>query len=483
MKKIIVAAVILMVSVAACNNEKKIGALEKRYAISGGEPASKPPLKKNSFTDKRVAKGSGARLSKSRPNVVIVLLDTLRPDYLGFQGFEEETAPFLAKLAQESTVFKNALSTSSWTTPSVSSLFTSLYPPQHGVVQGFRLHRENMSKLKTQGKATIQLNSLPEDRSTLSERFRKLGYRTYGLAANINIGKEVGFDRGFDRFEKRVKAPAEFFYKKVIEWKDDILGTEPFFLYLHFNDPHAPYLRRKPYYKAATNKKDDVTARYRSEIGYVDNYIRKIWSIPGIADDTLLVFVSDHGEEFWDHGGTGHGPTLYWELNHILFMIHGPELGITAQRIEENVSLLDVLPTLMDLIAGQRVEDAEGISLKAILTGDAEADALKKRLQERCLFAYRMYSSRRKLALWSVTCGNWKLIDWFGDRRKLFDHKTDPGEYYNLSSERLKMTEQLTERIQTFKNRMEIGEKVSEQTEITMDEGLVQKLRSLGYVD
>ena len=128
-----------------------------------------------------------------RPNVVVIVLDTLRPDYLGFYGYEKEMAPFLARLANESVVFERAFSTSSWTAPSTSSLFTSLYPPQHGAVEGFMMHQLRTKWREREGTEIIPLNRLPSDRALLPEIFQSMGYRTFGIATNVNIGDEIGF--------------------------------------------------------------------------------------------------------------------------------------------------------------------------------------------------------------------------------------------------------------------------------------------------
>ena len=134
---------------------------------------------------------------------------------MGAYGAEPEIAPFLGKLAERSAVFEQALSSSSWTAPATASLFTSLYPPQHTVIQGFKVHRAQIAKLDEEGASEIQVNHIPTDITTLPEMFKKAGYRTFGISANINIGKEIGFNRGFDRFERDVRAPAESVYKMV----------------------------------------------------------------------------------------------------------------------------------------------------------------------------------------------------------------------------------------------------------------------------
>ena len=149
------------------------------------------------------------------PNVVVILTDTLRANYLGVYGYPKETAPFLADLAERAVVFDRAFSTSSWTAPSTSSLFTSLYPNQHGVVEGFMMRRKRNNRLAKQGEETIALNRLPAGVVTLPERFRALGYATFGMASNPIIWDEMGFSRGFDEFRRDLKATADDFVEQV----------------------------------------------------------------------------------------------------------------------------------------------------------------------------------------------------------------------------------------------------------------------------
>ena len=489
MKQKQVWVVALIALSAACCFSSKEGNVDRSVVGSSAARSGSAQAGENRIDAKRGAKPQPAASPKSdthaKPNVIVVLLDTLRPDYLGFLGNETETAPFMAALSKGSTVFENALSTSSWTAPSVSSLFTGLYPPQHTVVQGFRAHRGMIEELKDEGHAEMALNRMPVNVTTLSEMFKKTGYKTFGLTSNINIGKEIGFSRGFDRFEQIVRAPAETLFSRVIAWHEDIVGTAPFFLYLHFNDVHVPYHAREPYFQPAKSRKDDAAARYRSEIGYVDAHLRKIWQLPGMSKNTVMVIVSDHGEEFWEHGGTEHGPTLYGELNRILMMVHGPSSGITGKRVTHNVSLIDILPTLASLIGVKLDAPREGISLLPLLrnSDDTEGRQLTEILRDRCLFGHRMYSSRRDLAVWSITCGSWKLIDWWGDRRKLFDHRTDREEYHDVFSKRSRIADELYHRISDFKARMKTKAPASAKREVELNTTLLAKLRSLGYVE
>ena len=280
--------------------------------------------------------GSAACRSPERrlPNVVIILIDTLRADYLGVYGYSEEMAPFLAELAERSVVFDRAFSTSSWTAPSTSSLFTSLYPNQYGVVEGFRMRRGRNERLKEERKETIALNRIPTGVVTLPERLRSMGYATFGMASNLNIGDDMGFSRGFDEFRLDLKASADDFVEQLKTWEKRLQQSEPFFLYFHLNDVHEPYEGRAPYYQKRRGWLEDRRARYLSEIGYLDEHLREVYETLASAEDTIWVVLSDHGEEFHDHGGLAHFTSLYMELNRVVMMYHSLSLGFEPRKIQ-----------------------------------------------------------------------------------------------------------------------------------------------------
>jgi len=415
-----------------------------------------------------------------RPNVVVILIDTLRPDYLGFYGYPEEKAPFLAGLAQRSVVFERAFSTSSWTAPSTSSLFTSLYPNQHGVIEGFNMRRKRNAKLERQGQETMVLNRMPASVTTLPERFQAMGYTTFGLASNPNIGDEIGFSRGFDAFERDLEWTAGDFYQRLKNWEGRLRRSEPFFLYLHLNDVHGPYEARAPYYQKQPGWLPDRRARYLSEIGYTDEHIRMIYQELDLEDDTILVVLSDHGEEFQDHGGLAHDPTLYVELNRVVMVFHAPFLGVKPQRIDVNVSLIDVLPTLVDLVAGERLTTAEGLSLVPVLKKAGGSEALTGELRKRTLLAHRLglYEVR---PFWAAIWRHWKLIERPDAGIEAYDHRSDPTERRNLySRDASQVPVRLLEALGEFKARELVAKPDTIQVEV--DEELEKNLRSLGYV-
>ena len=371
------------------------------------------------------AAGSEERTLRQPPNVLVVLMDTLRPDHLGFYGYPRETAPFLAELAARSTVFLEACSTSSWTAPATASLFTGLYPSRHGVLEGFAAHQRRAEQIRREGSSTLRLTRLPAAAATLPELFAGGGYRTFGVATNMNIGPEVGFDRGFDRFRKlkwnpddpdrppavarvddRTHASAEEAYAQLLEWEEEIRAGEPFFLYLHLNDVHKPYYGMAPWFRDSPDPRQRAISAYNSEISYADGVIRKIYERFGLAQGGVTVLLSDHGEAFGEHGLEGHSRGLYRELNRILLMVSAPDLGVESGRRSERVSINDVLPTLLELVGLGAPEDLDGSNLLPLLRG--EAGRASRRLAQRTLFAHRKATDTNT---WAIMRGPCKLIE------------------------------------------------------------------------
>lgn len=424
--------------------------------------------------------GCSKSRTRSRPNVVVLLIDALRPDYLNFHGYPMETAPFLAKVAAESVVFMRAFATSTCTAPSISSLFTSLYPHQHGVLEGFFATRRRAEMLKQEGKAEILLNSIPADLPTLPEIFRSMGYATFGISANINVGDEIGFSRGFDHFAQKHNAPASEVYEIIENGKEKLEKSQPYFLYLHLDDVHKPYNKRLPYYERYRHLEHKIQARYLSELGYVDAYIAKIYEILKMEKNTIFVVVSDHGEELGDHGDIGHKAKLYRELTQVVMFLRIPLFGVKPKRVDVNVSLIDVLPTLVELAGGNPLQQVKGVSLVPVLKTGKETRALTERLRNRVLFAQRTYYSP-EVSHWAAIYQHWNLIEKWNSTKELFDHRRDPGEKNNVFSEHPELTSRLLAELQAFKER---GlRKPGPQVGVELDQKLMEALKSLGYVE
>ena len=160
------------------------------------------------------------------------------------------------------------------------------------------------------------------------------------LAANINIGGAIGFDRGFDRFERMRRASAADVDVRPQQWMSERVEDQPLFVYLHFNDVHAPYKSQSPWFTPHSDRLENIKARYDSEISYVDDTLRKMFERFGWLDgDTVVAVLSDHGEEFEEHSQVGHHVTLYRELVQILTLFYAPILPALYSCVTDPVSV------------------------------------------------------------------------------------------------------------------------------------------------
>lgn len=405
------------------------------------------------------------------PNVLVVLVDTLRADRLPFYGYPVDTAPFLTSWAARSVVFERAWATSSWTAPATASVFTGVYPDQHGVVLGMQVFK-HMQKVETE----IELNGIPDELETLPEFMHARGYRTFGLADNLNIDRQLGFAAGFERFDCFQAQGSEQVAARVGEWSAEIRAVRPWFVYLHFMDPHAPYEQRAPYYRSPEVQDQGAldSAAYDSEIRFLDQQVEQVFAELGVDADTLIVFLADHGEEFGDHGRRGHEPQLYSELTHIPFFVHLP--GVPPRREREPISQIDLLPTLRDLLGAPPAEQDAGLSLRALLERSQP-------LGERTLFGMR---SDRASTLRSAIAGEHKYIvreyDQRLDRppvRELYDLVDDPREKTNLIERETVLGAELEARLRAHEasaRRWTAREKAYE-----LSPEILRKLQELGY--
>ena len=405
-------------------------------------------------------------------NVVLVLIDTLRADHLPFYGYLRDTAPFLAGVAARGAVFENAFSSSTWTAPATASLFTGLYPPQHGVVTGLIATRRLQKR-----DPTVKINRLPESLETLGEVMKRAGYRTFGVSNNANVRGELGFAQGFDRFRyfHSAQATAPELTAVVKEWQPELARGGKYFLYLHYMDPHAPYDERAPWYVPGRTRKERRLAAYDSEIRYVDEHLRELYQLLRWEQDTLLVVLADHGEEFREHGRDWHGNTLYGEVLRIPLVFHFPA-RIRPQRVSDNVSIVDVLPTLCDFLRLPPDPSRAGLSLLGRLQGEA--------LPERALYAhlYRQAGlwQAPELRLQALILGNWKYLAGTPGE-ELYDMGADPEEAVNRLADARPVADALRLRLAELERGM-AGFK-PESVSIPLDHETQEKLRALGYVN
>ena len=355
--------------------------------------------------------GAAAR----RPNVLVYVVDTLRADHLGVYGYDRSTSPALDRWSAGGVVFERAYAPTSWTKPSIVSLLTGLDAISHGVED--------------------RLDVIPGDLRLLSERLKTAGYSTFGAVTNPNVLPEWGFARGYDVYEDldsaghgtRADVVSDFFAGRI----DELARRQPFFAYLHVIDPHAPYDPPPPFDERfprspAFPAKQSV-GRYDGEVAFVDAQFERILDSlrsHGLEDDTMVVFVADHGEELFDHGGFGHGAHLYEEVVRVPLVIRFPKGAHAGTRIGALVSLIDVMPTILRVAGEPAPQDVDGRDLTAVL------DDPGQRWSDRRLFLSLATTGQEGNLIRGVVSGRHKYL-----RRTrpapdeaLFDLERDPTE-------------------------------------------------------
>ena len=302
-----------------------------------------------------------------RPNIIILLIDTLRADHLGMYGFKRDTSPNLDEFAAQSTKFTRAISSSNWTPASVASLFTGLYPTSHGI----NPHKAIIKARKS------DTNKLTDKNVTITTALKSVGYQTAAVSSNPWIGPSFGYGPGFDQFREIMRLDADHVVSAAEEMVDGFAQNpdQPFFLYLHFMDPHNPYLAHEESAGMFTDdlslffnfKYPDHRARpmqlYDGEIRNADHYIGQFFDSlkrRGLYDQARIILISDHGEQFTEHGKKGHGRYLYSEEVRVPLVLKTDNKG---RVVDDVVSNIDVLPTIYEIVGLPMPNGLPGISL------------------------------------------------------------------------------------------------------------------------
>lgn len=419
------------------------------------------------------------RPARKRPNVVLIVVDALRADHLPFYGYKRTDTPFLSSLAKRAILFEHAWAPSSWTTPSVASIFTSLYPFQHGVVS-------NLIAFKKSAAPETQLTAvlIPDSALTMAEIFRNAGYKTFGVSMNINVTAERKFDKGFDRFAyKDGGKDADFANRQLREWKSEIQAAKSSFIYIHYMDCHIPYRRMNPWYVPGTDNISNHIAAYDSEISYLDRRIQEISKFFDWEHDTLIIFTSDHGEEFKEHGELGHGKALFRESIEVPLFFILPE-KVVPRRVEANVTTLDILPTLRNYLGLEKDNKNAGVSLLPNWESPKESAA------DRYIFSHltvkREKNTGRKKIFVSraVIFQNWhSIISVFPHEKQLFNWWLDPLEKNDCLESEPDLGKLLFFKFFEFeKNCMKLPLRPEDESVINLDDRQIRELETLGYI-
>jgi len=445
-----------------------------------------------------------SRASAYGPNVILIMVDTLRADHLSCYGYDAIRTPAIDALAAEGTRFAHAYSQASWTRPSVATILTSLYPSAH--------------------KAIHKTDILPDAVTTLPEVLQAAGYRTIGFANNINVAPPFNFQQGFDdyvflepefffgatesaaqltlynqlrlireRYLSRVKRvesyyqPAEVVTDRGLAWVAEHGAAAPFFMFLHYMDPHDPYFTHPWNGEALArvanpNPDASLAARYRGaydgEIVYLDAQLARLVAglkARGVYDDTMIVLTADHGEEFYEHGGWWHGQTLYDEQLTVPLIVKAARGGPAGVVNDVMVASLDIAPTIIAAAAVPAPEAMVGrpLSLAAGAPAPRDHAFAESDLEGNVLQAYRS-------AGWKViqaNPGNPRGLP----TRQLFETVADPREQHDLAASRQQEVATLSAHLATVQSRALAAAVGGSQAAI--DSATEERLRALGYVN
>jgi len=401
-------------------------------------------------------------------SVVLISIDTCRADYIQPFGAKAKT-PNLLQLSQDSVRFPHAVTTVPLTVPAHASLFTGLYPIAHGI-------RDNFASV------------LPSKAVTMAERFQEAGYKTSGIIGAILLSTIWGFSQGFDDYndeftaeEFQAKQPAvernaERVTALALEWLAAHQAQEPekpFFLFVHYYDPHTNYIPPAPY---DALYQDDL---YAGEIAYTDHNIGRLISYlkeQQLYDESIIVLTGDHGEGLGDHGEASHGLFLYEESIRVPFLIKLP-LKANRRNIasSQQVCLTDLFPTLADLcdLNGLDSMETDGISLRPWLMADSKTIPRELLIETQYPLVYNWSP------LFALRSNRWKYIH--APQPELYALRDDAEERHNLFADKPAKAEEMQAAMEELLLR-HAPESLNRREAAQFPSERMEKLTALGYV-
>lgn len=400
----------------------------------------------------------------SRPrSVLLISVDTLRADRLGSYGHAAAATPVLDGLAARGLRFTNAATTVPLTLPAHTSLLTGTFPTFHGV-------RDNGGFYAA------------DTLTTLAEVLQPAGLRTGAFVGAFVLDRRWGLNQGFDhyaddfdlsKFDMTVgldaaQRPGREVVDRALAWLDED-RVRPFFAWVHLYDPHAPYTPPEPF---RSRFPATLQGAYDGEVASTDTEIGRLIAAlesSGRLDSTLVVVVGDHGESLGEHGEQQHGFFIYDAAVHIPLIVAGP--AVPARVVSEQVRIVDVMPTVLDLIGAAVPADVQGQSLLPLGRGEPlELLAYSETFYPRYHYGWS--------ELTAVRDGRFKFIA--APRRELYDIEADPGETRDLSPENPRMADALERALADLAART--ATKAAPQSPRAIDAETEQRLRALGYV-
>jgi len=396
-------------------------------------------------------------------NYVLITVDTLRADRLGCYGFSKIKTPAIDSFAQKGVKFEHCIAQTPLTLPSHTSLMTGTFPTFHGV-------RDNGGYL------------VPEQLNTLAELFKAKEYDTAAFVSSYVLDSKWGLDQGFDHYFDNfdlskyktislgnVQRPGDEVIEQVIPWLEEHKNNK-FFTWVHLYDPHTPYEPPSPY------KEQYKGSPYLGEIAYTDSLLEELWQYleeNNLTENTVLIFASDHGESLGEHKERTHGFFVYQEGIHVPLIFVTPFekfQGITRSSV---ASLVDIMPTILDLAGMEVPTEVQGKSLLPLFRGE-------KRGSENFSYSETFYPRLHYgwSELTTIQDSQYKLI--VAPRLELYDIVNDPEESINIVDQKPQEARRLKKLIDDFMERT--GQNSFDLDYTHMDEETRQKLSALGYI-
>lgn len=430
------------------------------------------------------------------PNILLVTLDTLRADYLGCYGNKVVQTPALDALASDGYLFEKAFAQSPFTTPSHCSIMTSTYASWHGAANG---------------------SAMKKDYPTLAEILQVNGYETAAFVSSTMVRSSTGLNRGFDYYEDSISTYSSLFRNDecpfilatcLVSWMQDnqIPGNtvtnralaylnnvgSPFFCWLHYYDPHAPYDAPEQYKRMYDGKMDSQLpkaierSRYAGEVTYTDfqlGRIIKYFKGKDLYDEMLIIITADHGEAFGEKHDKiveyGHGKYLYDTTQHIPLIVKLPKTKAGGRRNKDIVQLIDIAPTVLDLLGATHIETFQGHSFLNLLNGHERgiggiAYAETTKLPS---IGKNILENDESSKLVSMRTDKFKYISDIGrERQELYDIVIDPHETVDIYSKKSELAQKYYQKIQDI-----LDTSVKNET-FTVDPRVLQQLKTLGYI-
>lgn len=428
------------------------------------------------------------------PNVVLIVLDTVRADHLSCYGYDRLTTPHIDALCDSAVRYTHCRATGPWTLPSHASMFTGRFPYQH--------------RARTEAEPDGGLQELPLsfEHWTLAESLASTGYRTGAFVANAAyLREEFQLDQGFEHYVVE-REPALEKNKAAFEWMDD--GEGPFFLFLNFMDAHRPYNTRPIDEERAqafapdgvvhsatlldqlyaevmgqgregsADIVEELVARYDTGIANADLAVGEIVARlkeRGLWEQTLLIVTSDHGEFFGEHGLVEHSKDVYEEVLHVPLVVKWPGETSAVRVAEDLISIADVPALVMESMPEDFDAEQRGLFKRSSLPDLSLAENNFSRSKDlRSAYGQRFMRERRVLY-----SGKHKLILSSDGGNELYDLDADPGEATNLFEQRPKVAKRLSMALKQYVT-ANPGE-IDRAQPVQLDSQALQDLKALGY--